>query len=248
MKAVLVLPTYKESDNVQTMLRALLSLEPELRVLVVDDNSPEGTGDIVDALSRCQHRISLLRWPGKLGLGSAYRDGFRHAVKQMGADLILQMDCDHTHDPREIPKCLEAVKSADLVIGSRYVMGGRTEGWPWSRKLMSRTLNLAGAILARFWVRDCSSGFRCYRRAALERIRFDETESVGYAFQIEMALRCIACGLRVAEIPITFRERRHGNSKISRAIMLEAAWLLLKMGKVIAVSGKGGISFEEAPR
>jgi dolichol-phosphate mannosyltransferase len=209
MKAIVCLPTYNERENVERMVRRLHELD--VQVLVIDDNSPDGTGAIADALAAELAGVAVLHRPHKEGLGPAYIAGFRRALAE-GADLILEMDCDFSHDPADVPRLLSAAENADLVIASRYVKGGGTRNWNLLRRFISRG------------VRDMTAGFRCYRRAVLEALPLDEIHSKGYAFQIEMTYRTLRKGLRVHEIPITFVDRLEGGSKMSRAIVVEGVW------------------------
>ncbi len=240
MRPVLVLPTYNERGNIERMLAAVLATTPDLRVLVVDDASPDGTGDLVARAAARTDRVRLLRRPGKNGLGSAYREGFAHAMTRMAADVVLQMDADFSHDPGDLPRLLKGIESADVVIGSRYVEGGCAEGWPWPRRLISRSVNMASGLLTGFRVRDCSSGFRAYRAAAMDAAGLGRTRCNGFAFQIEMTLRVLAAGLRVREAPIVFRERRVGRSKMDLSIMNEALRLLTITAARKALGCAGG--------
>jgi len=222
--AWLVLPTYNEADNLEPLVEAALTnLPAEARVLVVDDNSPDGTGEIADRLAAREERLEVLHRPRKEGLGPAYLAGFRRALAG-GAGFILEMDADFSHDPADLPRLLAAVETADLAIGSRYVAGGRVENWTPLRKAISR----AGSVYARrvlgLPVRDLTGGFKCFRRAVLETIPLGEIGSLGYAFQVEMTYRAAEAGFKIVEIPICFRERRAGASKMSGWIVAEAAW------------------------
>jgi dolichol-phosphate mannosyltransferase len=218
------LPTYNERENLEPMVDRLGEiLGGEGVVLVIDDNSPDGTGEIADRLAAERPWVQTLHRPRKEGLGPAYLDGFRRAL-ELGADLIFELDCDFSHDPADIPRLTAAAEKADLVIGSRYVPGGGTRNWGAVRRLISRSGSLYAQLLLGVPVRDLTGGFKCYRRAVLETIDLDAIHSKGYAFQIETTYRALRAGFRVAEVPITFRERRVGHSKMSRAIVLEAAW------------------------
>jgi dolichol-phosphate mannosyltransferase len=223
-RAVVCLPTYNERDNVEVMVRALLErLGPDDRVLVIDDSSPDGTGEIADGLAAAEPRVAVLHRPQKEGLGPAYLAGFRRALAD-GAELVLEMDCDFSHDPDDVPKLIAASRDADLVLGSRYVRGGRVENWGLARRFVSRAGSLYAQVLLLVPVRDLTGGFKCYRRAVLERIDLDGVSSRGYAFQIETTYRALRAGFRVLELPITFVDREVGSSKMSRAIVLEAIW------------------------
>ncbi len=222
MKATICLPTYNEVENLERMLRAL---EPTgARVLVIDDNSPDGTGELADRLAAELSHVDVLHRPQKQGLGPAYVAGFRRALAD-GAELVLEMDCDFSHDPNDVPRLIAATQDgADLALGSRYVEGGKIGDWGRVRRLVSA----GGSWYARAWlgvpVRDLTGGFKCYRRAVLEAIPLDEIDAHGYAFQIETTYRALRRGLRVVEVPITFVDRTAGGSKMSKSIVLEAIW------------------------
>jgi dolichol-phosphate mannosyltransferase len=218
------LPTYNERENLEPMLRALGEvLGPDDRVLVIDDNSPDGTGELADRLAGELGYVDVLHRERKEGLGPAYLAGFRRALAE-GAELILEMDCDFSHDPKDVPRLLEASAAADLVLGSRYVPGGGVENWSRVRKLISAGGSLYARVLLGVGVRDLTGGFKCFRRAVLEAIDLDAVHSKGYAFQIEITYRAIRKGFRVVEIPIVFVDRQVGGSKMSRTIVLEAIW------------------------
>ena len=222
MQATVCLPTYNERENLERMVRALV--ERGVRVLVVDDNSPDGTGEIADRLAAELERVDVLHRERKEGLGPAYLAGFRRALAD-GADVVLEMDCDFSHDPGDVPRLIEAIeRGADLALGSRYVPGGKIPNWGLLRRFISR----GGCIYAQVWlqtrIRDLTGGFKAYRRAVLESIDLDAIESKGYAFQIEGTYRTLRRGFRVVEVPITFVDREEGGSKMSKAIVLEAVW------------------------
>jgi dolichol-phosphate mannosyltransferase len=221
LNATVCLPTYNEHENVERMVRALV--DRGVRVLVIDDNSPDGTGEIADRLAAELDAVDVLHRERKEGLGPAYIAGFRHAL-HAGAELILEMDCDFSHDPDDVPRLIEAAADADLVLGSRYVRGGGVGNWGFLRRLISRGGSLYAQILLGAPVRDLTGGFKCYRRAVLERIDLDAITSHGYAFQIETTYRALRAGFHVVEVPITFVDREAGGSKMSRAIVLEAIW------------------------
>jgi dolichol-phosphate mannosyltransferase len=221
---VVCLPTYNERENLEAMVSALGEVLPEdSRILVIDDNSPDGTGEIADRLAAEQGDVTVLHRPRKEGLGPAYLAGFRRALA-LGADLILEMDCDFSHDPADVPRLVAAADGADLVLGSRYVPGGGTKNWGVLRRVVSRGGSLYGQVLLGLRVRDLTGGFKCYRRAVLETIDLDAIKSKGYAFQIETTYRAIRAGFRVAEVPIVFVDRQVGGSKMSNSIVLEAIW------------------------
>lgn len=228
----LVLPTYNEAGNIERFLNAVEEAAPEsLRVLVVDDNSPDGTGDIADRIAAANSRVSVLHRPNKEGLGPAYIAGFREVLAR-GADLVLEMDSDFSHDPAHLPTLLRAAEGADLVIGSRYISGGGVRNWSVPRRLISRGGSAYARLVLGVNVRDLTGGFKCFRREALEAIDFDCVDAKGYAFQVEMTYRTIQKGFTVVEVPIIFRDREVGASKMSRAIVLEAMWRvpLLRFG------------------
>ncbi len=221
MDAVVCLPTYNERENIERMVRALGA--QGVRVLVIDDNSPDGTGEIADRLAQELDCVSVLHRPAKEGLGPAYLEGFQRALAG-GADLILEMDCDFSHDPNDVPRLIAAAADADLVLGSRYVAGGRVGNWGFVRRFISRGGSLYAQLFLQLRVRDLTGGFKCFRRAVLEALPLDDVHSKGYAFQIELTYRAIRKGFRIREVPITFVDRIEGGSKMSRAIVLEAVW------------------------
>ena len=221
---VVCLPTYNERENLEAMVSALGEVLPEDgRILVVDDNSPDGTGEIADRLSAEREHVDVLHRARKDGLGPAYLAGFAWALEH-GADLVLEMDCDFSHDPADVPRLLTAAEEADVVLGSRYVPGGGTRNWNLLRRLISRGGSLYAQILLGVRIRDLTGGFKCYRRAVLETIDLDAIDSKGYAFQIETTYRALRAGFRVVEVPIVFVDREAGGSKMSKSIVLEAMW------------------------
>jgi dolichol-phosphate mannosyltransferase len=225
VRATVCLPTYNERENLAAMVEALArevaEAKLDLRVLVIDDNSPDGTGALADELARAQDFLSVLHRPVKTGLGPAYLDGFRRALAD-GAELVLEMDCDFSHDPADVPRLVATAEEADLVLGSRYVPGGRTANWGLGRRLVSRAGCLYAQALLGVRVRDLTGGFKCYRRQVLEGIPLERIASRGYAFQIETTYRALRAGFRVVEVPILFSERGAGGSKMSHGIVLEA--------------------------
>ena len=224
MRALICLPTYNERENVEAMVRALGALGLDgLEVLVIDDASPDGTGQIADELASELAWVHVLHRARKEGLGPAYLAGFRRSL-ELGAELVLEMDCDFSHDPADVPRLVEAADHADLVLGSRYVQGGGTRNWGLVRRFISRGGSLYAQVLLQLGLRDLTGGFKCYRRAVLEAIDLDAISSLGYAFQIETTYRALRAGFRVVEIPITFADREVGGSKMSKAIVLEAIW------------------------
>jgi dolichol-phosphate mannosyltransferase len=222
-ETTIVIPTYNESENVEPLISALLEAGPEIHVLIVDDNSPDGTAACVEAIGSKNPRVRLLKRPGKMGLGSAYIDGFREALDH-GAEIVIQMDADFSHDPRYITDFLDAIRDKDLVVGSRYVRGVNVVNWPIERLLLSYFANLYSRIITGLPVHDATSGFKCFRRNVLEAIDLDKIISDGYCFQIEMTFRSWRRGFRIAEIPIVFVERHSGTSKMSKHIIWEAIW------------------------
>jgi dolichol-phosphate mannosyltransferase len=218
--AVVCLPTYNERENLERMVEALEPLE--VRVLVIDDNSPDGTGELADRLAAERDWLSVLHRPRKEGLGPAYLAGFREVLRG-DAEYVLEMDCDFSHDPADVPRLVEAcVAGADVALGSRYVAGGGTVNWDLRRRLVSAGGSLYARLLLGVAVRDLTGGFKCFRREALERIDLDAIRSRGYAFQIELTYRALRAGCRVVEVPILFTDRTAGQSKMSRRILLEA--------------------------
>ena len=224
MRACVCLPTYNERENLEPMLRALaVVLSPDDRVLVIDDNSPDGTGALADLLADRLDFVDVLHRERKEGLGPAYLAGFRHAL-EAGAEYVVEIDCDFSHDPADVPRLIAACEAgADVAVGSRYVEGGATENWGLVRRAVSR----GGSIYTRLIlmpVRDPTAGFKCFRRAVLEAIDLDAVHALGYAFQIELTFRALRQGFRVVEVPIRFADREVGGSKMSKAIVLEAIW------------------------
>jgi dolichol-phosphate mannosyltransferase len=225
VQLTICLPTYNERENLEPLVRALADVctesELDANVLVVDDNSPDGTGGLADELARSLPFVSVLHRPRKEGLGPAYLAAFRTALAG-GPELILTMDCDFSHDPADVPRLVAAAESADVVLGSRYVRGGGVRNWGPLRRAISRGGSLYAQVLLGVGIRDLTGGFKCYRRDVLERIGLERITSRGYAFQIETTYRALRAGFRVAEIPIVFTDREAGRSKMSRMIVLEA--------------------------
>jgi dolichol-phosphate mannosyltransferase len=233
--ATVCLPTYNERENLEAMLRALAPLG--VRVLVVDDSSPDGTGEIADRLVEELDFVSVLHRDRKEGLGPAYLAGFRRALAD-GAEYVLEMDCDFSHDPKDVPKLVAACETgADLALGSRYVEGGGTENWGVGRRLVSFGGSFYARAMLGVGVRDLTGGFKCYRRAVLETIDLDAIHSKGYAFQIEGTYRTLRKGFRVVEVPIRFIDRTAGQSKMSRAIFLEAVVKVPRL-RLAALAGR----------
>jgi dolichol-phosphate mannosyltransferase len=221
VRAVVCLPTYNERENLERMVRVLGELG--VSVLVIDDNSPDGTGELADRLARELPHVAVLHRERKEGLGRAYLAGFRRALGD-GAELILEMDCDFSHDPADVPRLIAAAQEADLAIGSRYVEGGSVGNWGLVRRAVSAGGSLYARLLLGVGVRDLTAGFKCYRRTVLETIHLEAISSRGYAFQIETTYRTLRAGFRVVEVPIRFVDREQGGSKMSRSIVLEGMW------------------------
>jgi dolichol-phosphate mannosyltransferase len=224
VQATVCLPTYNERENVERMVRALVA--EGVHVLVIDDNSPDGTGEIADRLAAELDGVNVLHRERKEGLGPAYLAGFPRALAD-GAELILEMDCDFSHEPKDVRRLIaQAEQGADLVLGSRYVLGGKIPNWGLLRRFISR----GGCVYAQLWlqtrVRDLTGGFKCYRRRVLETIDLEAIDAKGYAFQIETTYRTLRKGFRVVEVPITFVDREEGGSKMSKSIVLEAIWMV----------------------
>jgi dolichol-phosphate mannosyltransferase len=237
MKALVLVPTYNEKDNLPILAAALLRFE-NIELLVLDDASPDGTGKIADALARAHPgRVRVMHRTGPRGLGRSYLDGFREAVAS-DADVVVQMDADLSHDPKFLPAMLDAIANgAELVIGSRYREGGRVENWPVHRVMLSAFANRYIRLVTGLRPRDCTSGYRCWRREALARLRLDSIASEGYAFLTEVIFQAAASGTRIAEVPIVFIERRQGASKLSSSVLLESLqtpWRLIrKHGRIV---------------
>jgi dolichol-phosphate mannosyltransferase len=227
LRATICLPTYNERENLEPMLRALgavLRVGDGDRVLVVDDGSPDGTGELADRLAGELPFVDVLHRERKEGLGPAYLAGFRR-VLETDAELVLEMDCDFSHDPADVPRLIDAAEAgADLVLGSRYIEGGSIPNWGLVRRAISLGGNIYAQIFLQSRTRDLTGGFKCFRRSVLETIDLDAIDSKGYAFQIETTYRVLRAGFRVVEVPIAFTDREVGHSKMSRAIVLEAAW------------------------
>ncbi len=226
--AMVVIPTYNERDNIETLIRTIFQQYPDFHIAIVDDNSPDGTGEIVEHLRATFPNLHIRHRASKAGLGTAYVEGFRYALS-CGAEFIFEMDADFSHDPSSLGALFAAAQQYDLVIGSRYLEGIRVEGWPFRRLLLSKFANIYTAACLVLPVWDLTAGFRCYRREVLEGIDLDQVHSDGYAFQIEMLYYTMRHGFHVTEVPILFRERIHGESKISRHVVREAFWLVLRL-------------------
>lgn len=228
MKATVVIPTYNERENIARLAGEVLKQHPSLHILIVDDNSPDGTGIIADELASTEKRISVIHRNGKLGLGSAYRTGFKAAL-EMGADYLIEMDADFSHDPSVLPVFLEAIADCDLVIGSRYLNGVSVVNWPIRRLILSYFASVYTRFVTGLAIKDCTSGFKCFRRSAIEAINLDRVTSDGYSFQIEMNYKCKEKGFRILEVPIIFIDRHAGTSKMSKKIVREAVIMVWKL-------------------
>jgi dolichol-phosphate mannosyltransferase len=236
VKALVIIPTFNEAENIPTLVPRVLEQDPGLEVLVVDDNSTDGTGDRVEEMRVSEPRLHCLHRPAKMGLGTAYVDGFRYALER-DYELVFEMDADFSHDPDSLPAFLEAAREADLVVGSRYLHGVTVVNWPLSRLILSYGANLYTRIVTWMPLKDATGGFKCFRRATLEAIDLDRVHSDGYGFQIEMNYKVWRKGLRVREIPILFVDRRVGVSKMNKKIVWEAMWLVWRL-RIQALIGR----------
>jgi len=237
MKSLVVIPTYNEAQNIETLIERILFLGiKDLHILVVDDNSPDGTADIVKRISQNEPQVHLLKRPQKAGLGTAYVAGFKYAL-QHGYDYIFEMDADFSHNPDEIPNFLKKIKNYDLVIGSRYISGVNVINWPLGRLILSVGANKYTQIITGMPIKDGTGGFKCFRREVLEAIDLDNIHSDGYSFQIEMNFKTWKRGFRICEIPIVFLDREAGSSKMSKKIIREAVWMVWKL-KLLSLLGK----------
>ncbi len=237
-RALVIIPTYNEAANVRTIVPCVLSQNTtaRLEVLVVDDASPDGTAGAVEELAAGDSRVHLLRRPSKMGLGTAYVDGFRFAIKH-GYDFVFEMDADLSHDPKAIPDFLERIQSHDLVVGSRYLAGVTVVNWPLRRLILSYGANVYTRLITGLPLRDATGGFKCFRRTALEALDLDRLRSDGYSFQIEVSFLLWKKGFRIAEIPIIFEDRRVGVSKMNRRIVWEAIWMVWRL-RLLALLGR----------
>lgn len=234
IKPIVVIPTYNERDNLERLARQVLSLDPSLELLVVDDNSPDGTGEVAEALAAETGRVTVLHRKGKLGLGSAYREGFARALS-LGADAVVQMDADFSHDPAVIPYFFEELRRSDLVIGSRYLNGVSVVNWPLRRLMLSYFASVYTRVITGLTISDCTSGFKCFRAETLKAIDLAKVRSDGYSFQIEMNYRVKEKGFSISEVPIIFIDRHAGTSKMSKRIVREAVVMVwkLKLGSLL---------------
>jgi len=229
LRVLVVVPTYDEADNLERVVSRLRAAVPAADVLVVDDGSPDGTGDIADRLAAADPQVAVLHRRAKQGLGAAYVAGFRWGIER-GYDVLVEMDADGSHQPEQLPALLAATASADLVLGSRWVQGGRVVNWPASRQLLSRGGNTYVRFMLGFPLRDATGGFRAFRRPVLEKLGLDDVASAGYCFQVDLAWRAVCRGFTVVEVPIEFVERTAGSSKMSGAIVREALWRVTLWG------------------
>ncbi len=243
LKVVVVIPTYNERDNLGKLLTEVLSMDEAVHILIVDDNSPDGTGKLAESLAQENKRIKVLHRKGKLGLGSAYREGFRMAL-DLGADYVIEMDADFSHDPAVLPLFIAKMKEGyDLVIGSRYLNGVSVVNWPIRRLILSYLASVYTRAITGLKISDCTSGFKCFRRNVLESIDLSKIRSDGYSFQIEMNYHCVENGFRVGEVPIIFIDRHAGTSKMSKKIVREAVIMVwkLKLGSLCrSLFGRAG--------
>src|SRR5579859_6115531 len=228
-RVLIVMPTYNERQNLEIMAGRIRESTPDADLLVVDDNSPDGTGDLAEKLAETDQHVHVMHRTEKAGLGKAYIAGFTWALER-GYDVIVEMDADGSHRPEDLPVLVGAVADADLSIGSRWVPGGRVLNWPKSRLLLSRGANIYTRLMLGVAVRDATAGFRAYRASTLRTISLDQVQSTGYSFQIDLTLRVADAGLRIVEVPITFVEREHGASKMSSSIIMEAFWRVAQWG------------------
>lgn len=228
MKTLVIIPTYNESENIEEIVPEILQKDPSIDVLIVDDNSPDGTGKMADEMAKDNSRLRVLHREKKAGLGTAYKDGFKYALEN-NYDYIFEMDADFSHDPKYLPHFLQAIKETDLVLGSRYISGVNVINWPISRLLLSYYANVYTRWVTGLPVKDATGGFKCFRRKVLEKIDLDRVQSEGYSFQIEMSFRAWKKGFKIKEIPIVFEDRRVGQSKMSKKIVREAVWRVWKL-------------------
>ena len=229
MESLVIIPTYNEKDNIKTVIEKIDNLNIELDVLIIDDNSPDGTGDIIKKLQKTHENVHLIERPGKMGLGTAYVKGFRWALDK-GYEYILEMDADLSHNPEDVPRLIEACRQgSDLAIGSRYCDGVNVVNWPIKRLLLSYCANLYTRIITRMPVKDATAGFKCFKRKVLESVDLDRIKSSGYSFQIEMNFRAWKKGFSLKEVSIIFVERTEGHSKMSKTIVWEAVFMVWKL-------------------
>jgi dolichol-phosphate mannosyltransferase len=228
-RVLVVIPTYNERDNVERIVGRTRAAVPDADILVADDNSPDGTGELADKLADDDPHVHVLHRPGKQGLGAAYLDGFRWALDR-GYDVLVEMDADGSHRPEDLPRLLTALEGADLVLGSRYVPGGTVVNWPWHRLVLSRGGNTYARMALGVPIKDITGGYRAFRAETLRGLGLDDVESQGYCFQVDLAWRAVRGGFRVVEVPITFVERELGTSKMSGNVVREALWRVTEWG------------------
>ena len=228
-KVLVVIPTYNELENLPIIVAGVRAALPEVHILIADDNSPDGTGEVADGLAAQDHAVQVLHRANKSGLGAAYLEAFQWA-KTNEFDVVVEMDADGSHSPADLVKILAALTDSDVVLGSRWVKGGQVVNWPKSRELLSRGGNLYTRLWLGIPLKDATGGFRAYRMTAIAQIDVSKVESQGYCFQVDMAWRVVRCGLRVIEVPITFVEREFGESKMNQAIVKEALWRVTQWG------------------
>ena len=228
-KVLVVIPTYNELENLPIIVAGVRAAAPEVHILIADDNSPDGTGEVADGLAAQDNAVQVLHRANKSGLGAAYLEAFQWA-KTNGFDVVVEMDADGSHSPADLVKILAALTDSDVVLGSRWVKGGRVVNWPKSREFLSRGGNLYTRLWLGIPLKDATGGFRAYRMTAIAKIDVSKVESQGYCFQVDMAWRAVRCGLRVIEVPITFVEREIGESKMNQAIVKEALWRVTQWG------------------
>ncbi len=236
MRSLVIIPTYNEIDNIKNIIEKVLPQHDSIEILIVDDNSPDGTGKKVLEIMKKTDRVHLLERSGKLGLGTAYVDGFKFAIRNQ-YDFIIEMDADFSHNPEDLPRLLEEIQDNDLVIGSRYVQGVNVVNWPMSRLILSYFASFYVKVITGMKIDDPTGGFKCFRRKVLEEIDLDSIISDGYSFQVEMNYRAYNKNFRVKEIPIIFYERRDGKSKMSKHIVWEAIWMVWRL-RIMALLGR----------
>lgn len=235
-KSIIVIPTYNEVENISKLIDTIFNVKSDIDILIVDDNSPDGTAEVVSSLMKKDSRIHLIKRPEKMGLGTAYCDGFKYALEK-GFDYIFEMDADFSHNPEDIPRFLEEIHNYDLVIGSRYVSGVNVVNWPLKRLILSYGANLYTRIITGMPIHDATGGFKCFRAKSLKKIDLNKIKSNGYGFQIEMNFRLWKSGARIKEIPIIFIDRRSGVSKMNKKIIYEAIFLVWKL-KILSIFSK----------
>jgi len=237
MSSVVIIPTYNESENIEKLSNGILALKKDVSVIIVDDNSPDGTGLIADRLAGADSAIKVIHRQGKLGLGTAYIAGFKYALKE-NFEYILTMDADFSHDPERIPQLIDEAKRCDVVIGSRYIKGGDTVNWSIYRRMLSKTANMVTKFMLRLKPNDCTSGFRCYNRNVLESLKLDTLFSSGYSFLVEVLYEAQSMGYRIGEVPIIFNDRKRGKSKISKKEIFKGAYTIFRLSAKRLIKGR----------